>query len=158
MNLINLLSSGASLGTVTVSGGSTLDQDLGAGADSATCGFRWNTDGTVDEYTLTSGYSQTAASTDWVIPNAKSTRPFWIRATEFSYVENETNPSIFETKNGTMGSWLQINTAREWTLNLQSNTAGAGDATWVITIEIASDSAGSNILDSANYTMACTVG
>lgn len=156
MNPLHHMIAGGGLGKVTVSGGSVSDDDFSAGSSVAICGFRWNTDGTVDKLEGAS-YTQVSASTDWVQPNAKSNRRYWIHATQVSYNEVQETPSIFETLDGTMDTWLELTTAREWKNTLNSNSAGAGDNSWVITVSIASDSAGTNVLDSANYTMTNTV-
>jgi hypothetical protein len=99
MSLLTILATVASgLGGVilTLSGGSAQDTDAGA---SATAGFRFNTDGTVDRL-QGSSYTQISAATDWIIPN---------QAADSTYV------------------WIDLGTNREYKLvnsggDLKSNT------------------------------------
>lgn len=145
-------------GTVNVDGATVFTQDFGAGANECKSGVRFNADGTVDMFENEGSdvYTQIDASTDWIIPNLASTgATYWIKAEEDSYSENQTNPSIFGTKVGTMSTYLELGSAhpaREWSLTTNSNTAGAGDVEWAIIITIARDSGGTDIIDTGTYT------
>lgn len=146
---------------VTLTGGTVTAFDAGAGADACEAGWRINADGTVDDLELPGpGYNQRSSVTDWIIPNAGSSTTYYIRATEFSFVANQLNPVLFTTKNGNMGTWdtLGNGITREWSLDVSTNTAGEGNSTWVIDLEIARDSGGTDIIEIGRYTMTGTAG
>lgn len=150
-------------GEVSVSGHSVSTADVGSGARSCESGIRFNADGTVDQKEDNGGgasYSQIDSSTDWIIPNAAGQRQYYVRATEDTYTENETATALFGVRNGTMATWLTLGngTSREWSLDTGSNTAGAGDIEWVITVEIATDSGGTDVIATAQYTLDGLVG
>lgn len=161
--MIFLLAAYAGAGGLTGDTGlttQTLTSDsFGAGAQSCTAGVRFNADGTVDRLENSGGggdvYTQINSGTDWIIPNDASFRTYWIRATEFSYTENETALALFGTKNGGTGTWLTLGDgqSREWSLDTSSNTAGSGDVSWVIDFDIATDGTGTNIVASGRYTL-----
>ena len=164
-HLIFMFASAApSAGVVTITNASANADDFGAGANECEAGFRWNADGTLERNERNSGggddYQQVSASTDWIIPNAGSSTTYYIRGVEDSYTENETNIAIFSSRNGTMGTWLTLGggQAREWSLTTNSNSAGAGDITWVVDFDIATDSGGTNIIASGTMTMTGLVG
>jgi hypothetical protein len=145
---------GRTAGSVTLTNASLSDTDFSA-AGSAITSIFYNADGTVDklEGAIT---TQLNPSTDWIVPNSGSATTYYIRATQVSLVENETNPSIFSTLSGdSLATWHTLGNGqgREFRLTTNSNTAGDGDITWQITIEIASDSGGTDILDSCTITM-----
>jgi hypothetical protein len=157
MNLFFMLPAGRGPGVVTLTNWTATDTDIGAGSDLAVSGVRVNADGTLERLQA-STYDEPNPTTDWLIPNDADPTSYYVRATEISYVETETNTALFGTKNGTMNTWLALTSAREWSLDTQSNTAGAGDISWVIDIEIASDAAGTDILEIGRYTLLGEVG
>lgn len=140
-------------GVVNLTNAGVLDTDSSPGAKSASAGVRINSDGTVDKQ-VGGVYTQIGTLTDWIIPNAGSAATFYIRATEVSFTENETNPTVFSTKNGTMSSWITVGggQSREWSLDGSTNTAGEGDNEWVIDLEIARDSGGVQVLTTGRFT------
>lgn len=147
------------LSGVTLTNASAAGDALGAGAQEATCGFRFNSDGTVDKEEETV-YSQVNNGTDWIIPNSDASTTYYIRATQISLTANETAASIFDTLEGdVLSTWLTLGGAqtREWRLKVNSNSVGSGDYTWVIDVEIATDSGGTDILDIGRFTMISSV-
>lgn len=101
----------------------------------ATAGVTFNTDGSISF-----NGSGPAADTNWWRPTATSIgASYWVRAT--------VNSGTLST--GTSGSWLQLNAARSWT----KSSTGAGVLTCNITLQVASDSGGANIVSSGTYTL-----
>ena len=150
-------------GVVTLTAASAAGMDLGAGADSATAEWIFNADGTLDKNEDGGGATQVNSATNWIIPNRAAIRGLFIRFTQVSLVENETNPNLStvlsgSTVDGTTWHTLGAGQARSLKLTTNSNTAGAGDATWIVTAEIANDSAGADIVATANFTMTGLVG
>lgn len=154
--LLHLLAGGGPAGyTMTVVGQTVLSSDAGGGAKHCESAVRFNSDGTYDKGVANSG-STTPTYTqlgDWVTPTSAAGDGFWFRATETSYTETETNPSVFGTKNGTMATWLAHTTNPEWLLESDTNSAGEGNIEWIITIDIATDSGGSNIVATESFTL-----
>lgn len=144
---------------VTLTNRTMTASDTGAGANDCTAGVRCNADGTLDQ-NEDDVYTQRNALTDWIIPNSESSTTYYIRATEISYDVTVDTPAVFGTRTGTMGSWdtLGNGSTREWDLRTQSNTAGIGHIIWVIDLEIASDSGGTDILDIGRFTLRGDVG
>ena len=125
----------------------TLSGESINGLDGTTsyAGVRINTDGTVDE-NVDAAYSQIDTATDWVIPNSfSSKKTYHVRATEDSWNSNG-------TRNGTMGSWLQLSSNREWYIE----NSIVGNADWTITIAI-SDDGGSTTIDTGQYILSANV-
>jgi hypothetical protein len=154
MSLFFMLPAGQASGVINITGASIEDSDLGPSGEAITS-VHFNADGTVDK-TEGAIVTQLSTASDWVIPNEDSAEVVYIRATEISYVENETNPNIFGTKSGdSLSTWLSLGggQTREWILTSNANTAGDGTITWVIDVEIATDAAGANIIDIGRYTM-----
>lgn len=90
----------------------------------ATAGIRFNSSGTLQ---TRAGASYTDVSGEWLLSG--SAGDYSVRATT---VSNDAG----DTSSGTMGSFLNLGTAREW---YRTNTV-AGDKTWVIDFEIRRDS------------------
>jgi len=132
-----------SMGTVTVSGEAIADVNA-----TPMVGVRFNTDGTIDKRTGTSGaptYTPIDTATDWIVPNSRaSKRTFHVQAT----LNAESGGG---TKLGTLSSWLEVSTAREWSIERLSG-AGSGTSTWDLDIAI-SDDAGSTTLDTGLFEM-----
>ena len=122
-------------GAVLASGANTY-YALSTGTTSSTTSFTFNSNGTASA----SGSDTTTFSNWWTAaPVTGIGNSYWIRAT----VTAGTGGSF----TGTVGTWLQLNTARVWQLvNSTSNSL----RTRTLTISIATDSAGSNIV--ATYT------
>jgi hypothetical protein len=120
MSLLTILATVASgLGGVilTLSGGSAQDIDSGA---SATAGFRFNTDGTVDRL-QGSSYTQISAATDWIIPNQAADSTYDVRITNIGVGDPFTDLAAAEDV------WIDLGTNREYKLvnsggDLKSNT------------------------------------
>jgi hypothetical protein len=169
-HLIAMFASAGSLtGTVTVSGDNVGTTAIGGGAQEGICGFQWRADGTVWEFTEENGggrsYNQVDSATDWILPNVAGARTYYIQFVQNTYVENESNPSIFGTKSWNDGgdaetTWHTIGNGveREVYLITNSNSAGAGDVDFDVDVSIATDSGGTNILDTGFYSMNVLVG
>jgi len=104
----------------------------------AIAGVRYNTTGTVDR-NLHGSYAQVNASTDWIIPNAAASSAYSIRATLFS----SSGPG---SRTGTVGSWENLGTNREWKLT------SSAIASWILIIEI-SDDGGTTVIDNATISL-----
>lgn len=90
-----------------------------------------------------SGYAAWNPSTDYVIPNSRTSEIIhFIRATTQS-------TSGTATRSGTVGSWLELSVNREWR---QSQNTGIL-ASWSLLFEIATDSLGANIVASGILNM-----
>jgi hypothetical protein len=101
----------------------------------ATAGVTFGTDGSISF-----NGSGPAADTNWRRPTLAGVgSSFWVRAT----VNSGTLSS------GTSGSWLQLNSARSWT----KTSTGAGLLTCSITLQVASDAGGTNIVSSGTYSL-----
>jgi hypothetical protein len=134
---------------VTLSGESC--SDGGTAPGTVTCGFRVNSDGTIDQQE--GGlYTQVDSGTDWVIPN-DADATFHVRFTQTGY--NETG-SGDATATGTLNTWLALSSNRELTLDGTTAMFQDLDAEWTVTIEI-SDDGGSTVLDSGTYIMTLTM-
>lgn len=138
---LNIVSRSRGGGVITLSGG------LHANADApgpVTARLRFNSDGTVD-HDVGAGYTQIAALTDWIIPNAAASSSYTLRATQVS--------ADVGTKVGTMNTDLALSLNRIWTYTREFPT-GAGTSNWVITFEIkfSGDSKAS-----INYTLRATI-
>lgn len=111
--------------------------DFAASPSSASASVSFGTDGSIS---LTGGGSQS-----WFSPNVAGVgASFWVRATLNSGA----------VSSGTTGSWLQLNSSRSWTCN----RTGIGAISANLTIEIALDSGGSQIVATGTYTIEAEVG
>jgi hypothetical protein len=108
----------------------------------ATAGVRINSDGTVDKREQ-AVYTQINASTDWIIPNGAAGH----------YVRCTATGDPLSVGSSATGSWLATSGSPEWFL---TNGSGGTTENASLTIEIASDSGGTDILDSATITLAAT--
>jgi hypothetical protein len=105
-------------------------------------GVRFNIGGTIDKNQGTS-YSQIDAVTDWIIPNAAaSKKTYHLRAT----LNAESGGG---NKTGTLNTWLELVTTREWKIERLSGQ-GAGTSIWDLDIEI-SDDGGSTTIDTGLF-------
>lgn len=95
-------------------------------------GVKLRADGTIDKRENTnSAYNQSHYS-DWYTPNGGDGSGYWVRAT----VTAGTTPS------GTVGSWVALTSDQAW--GISRTTVGTTTSTF--TLEIATDSGGSNII------------
>ena len=116
--------------------------DFGAlSIQAAEVAFYVNSDGTVQASTFGSGIVD---SYDWITPTTGSTT-YFVRAT--------LNSGSLTT--GTTGVWLALTSDHVWTVFKNEFTPGSQIAN--LTIAIASDSGGTNIVASANITLEATV-
>lgn len=131
-----LIGSGTNL--IVLNGG-TADR-LSTDPADAYAGFRFNTDGTIDK--IEAATLSYAAFGEWYLesPSTGIGDSYWIRAT----LASGTNPTT-----GTMSSWLQLNSARQW-YNAQT---AIGSLSTQLTIEIAADNGGTLIVATGTYTL-----
>ena len=148
MSLFFMLPNASTLGVVTVSG-----EIITKAGSNPVAGVRFNTDGTIDKLTDVDGgtpvYAQIDSATDFIIPNvAVSKRTFHVQAT----LNAESGGG---NKTGTLLSWLEISTAREWKIERPSGD-GSGISAWDLDIEI-SDDGGSTTLDTALFELTASI-
>lgn len=111
-----------------------------AGAD-CYAGVSLNADGT--EYAWSAAGSATGFDLgNWLVNGSAS--EFWARCT--------LNAGTLDGANSGVGSWLRLNTTRNWAILRTVNGADTAD----IDIDIATDSGGANIFASANYALSAT--
>ena len=109
-------------------------------SENASAGIRWNTNGTMDQFQYSDGY--TGLGETWGSPTTTSIGSnYWIRFTRTA-VQSIGSPTASTNSTASTG-WLQLNTSRE--INIfrypgQNQFA----ASW--TVEISSDSGGATIL------------
>jgi hypothetical protein len=121
--------------TYNVSSGASA---LFLGAGTASAEVRYNNDGTKDRRVNGGSY---IGNGNWYNPTTASIGDtHWIRFTKVS----EAGATI----SGTFGSWLQLNSARSLSISTSS-----GEATGVITAEIATDSGGVTIVGTGTVTL-----
>lgn len=128
---------------VTVSGG-TVAPVTGFGGPQ-TCGVEVRSDGTIWD-NRNDVHTQLSSSTDWIIPNSASAGSFWVRFTTVS--GDATNG----TDHGTaLNSWTALSSTQSRFM-IDTVSGGIG-LTGVLRVEISSDSSGSPLLDSGDYTL-----
>lgn len=116
--------------------------DFGAlGLQPAEVTFYVNSNGTVEATTFGSGIVD---SYNWITPTTGSTT-YFVRATLNSG----------SLASGTTGTWLALTSDRSWSVQKLENSAGSQTAN--LTIAIATDSGGTNIVVSANISLEATV-
>jgi hypothetical protein len=103
--------------------------------------FSVNSDGTV---LVTGDTSGTLDSYNWLTPTTGSTS-YYVRAT----------PTSGTFSSGTTGTWLALTSNRTWITEFTSNSPGSKSTT--ADIEIATDSAGTNVVVSASITLTAEV-
>lgn len=104
-------------------------------------GVSLNSNGTEYAYSALGSATGTDLG-DWL--ESGSADQFWARCT--------LNAGTLDGANSGTGSWLQLSTTRNWAI--VRTTVGTDTAD--IDIDIATDSGGSNIVASANYTLSAT--
>lgn len=116
--------------------------DFGAlGLQPASVTFNVNSNGSVEVATFGSGIID---SYDWITPTTGSTS-YFVRATLNSG----------SLSSGTTGTWLALTSDRNWAVQKLENSTGSQVAN--LTIAIASDSGGTNIVVSATISLEATV-
>ena len=116
--------------------------DFGAlSIQAAEVAFYVNSDGTVQASTFGSGIVD---SYDWITPTTGAST-YFVRAT--------LNSGSLTT--GTTGTWLALTSSQVWTVFKNEFTSGSQTAN--LTIAIATDSGGTNIVVSANISLEATV-
>lgn len=97
---------------VTLSGETVLTVDAVSPYDTFVA-FRFNTDGTLDKGTSINGgalnFSQIDSATDWIIPNDAASIDYDVRIVSIT----GTLTSLAAAEN----TWIDLGTARTWTLN-----------------------------------------
>lgn len=84
---------------------------------------------------------------DWGVPNTPGQGAFyWIRATLVSG----------NIPGGTLNTWLQLNSDRQWSLSVSAPPFSFTSQSCVLTVEIATDAGGANIVETCTVTLDCT--
>lgn len=132
------------LARALLGGGIRYDLQGGNFSDSGPGGadIRYRVNADEEESYAQWGGASYIAFNNWIVP-AGMYSTHYIRATKNSGDVPDS---------GTLGSWEALSTARMWQLSL----GGAGSKTCNLTIEIATDSGGSNIVDSATVILTAT--
>lgn len=86
----------------------------------------------------------TLATYTWVSPGSASSN-YWVRVTATS--------GTFGPPGDSTGTWLSLASSRIW----YRSRASVGSSTVTATVEIATDSSGTNIIDTATVTLVATV-
>ncbi len=107
----------------------------------ATAGVQVNTDGVL--YNLQAA-SYTSEFT-WLTSSGTPSSSYWVRWTNTSGT----------LSSGTAGSWLQLNSTREFSVTFTDDGGGSKSCTG--TLEIAADSGGASVLATATITLTATV-
>lgn len=119
---------------------STGYDDLYDTGQPAGAGLRWNSNGTMDKYEYSFGY--TSLGVNWGAPTTTGIGSnYWIRFTRTA--TNSFGTPTAATNSTASTGWLQLNSAREIVID---RNPGQHNFSATYTIEISSDSAGSTIL------------
>jgi hypothetical protein len=141
---------------VTLSG-QTLTS-TGTGGSSAYAAFRFNTDGTIDQYRshgVDAGvYTQIDAGTDWIIPNsAAANKTYSVRVQATPPTDDFTTKPSGASTNGT---WVDLTGGsganREWGIEDTDPDIGTTKDTGNFTFEL-SDDGGSTVIASNTYSL-----
>lgn len=133
------------VGIVTLSDQTITDTDSPA---APIVGWRFNTDGTVDRF-IGGAWVQVSAGTDWIIPNDYASDQYWLRFTpdgspsDFTFLATG---DYIGTPDG--ATWIQASSAIA--VGGQKATGGSGTGLAGVDVDLATDSGGSNIIESAN--------
>lgn len=131
--------------TYTVTGGTI---NGGGTGSSDYAGVRFNQDGTIDSH-IGLTYSQISSATDWVIPNAHGLGNHYIRFTSLTGDTLTGNTGAFS---GGEDVWGELITVGECWVE-DSNPTAAGALSSTFTVEIATDSGGTNVVASGSFTL-----
>ena len=124
-------------------GGTTGDHTRAVIGGPVYAGVHLATDG--EEWAISSGgASEGSSQGNWL--DAGSTSDLWVRCTLSS--------GTLDYVNSGTGTWLALTTARTWGIE---RISGKGTDTASITLDIATDSGGSNIIDTRSYSINATV-
>ena len=107
----------------------------------ATCSVAINSDGSI---TVGGNNSSSPPADEWGFPNAAGVgNDYWVRMTT-------TSGAAFDV--GALGTWQHLDVSRGW-----SFTVNAGIDGGTALLEIATDSGGSNVIESCNVSYSCQV-
>lgn len=120
-----------------------------------TVGWRLNTDGTVDLF-IGGAWNQINNSTDWIIPNEYATDQYWLRFT----LDGSPSGFTFSSAGDYIGTpdgatWIQANAVIA--VGGAKTTSASGTGLAGVDVEIATDAAGANIIESCNLSFGSTV-
>lgn len=104
-------------------------------------GVKLDSDGSQYYMDNTGAWQVDTSPNTWLI--AGTSDKFWVRAT--------LNSGSLDHLNSGTGSWLQLNTDKNWAFF--DSTSGDGADAVSLTLEISTNSSGTNILDTVTYTM-----
>lgn len=90
-------------------------------------GFRVNSDGTIDKYTLAGGYVYYA---DWIVPSSAAPGAYQVRVTSVSFSSGSWYVNTYADD-----AWGVVSASPEWIVRDASST-GAGNTSMTCTLEI----------------------
>ncbi len=109
---IVLIQSAMGRGAVVTLSGENIATVDGVTPYNSQCGIRINTDGTIDSMKILNGgakvYTQLAAPTDWIAPNAAATSVYEVRVTSVT--------GTFDAAAAADDVWIAISSNREWSI------------------------------------------
>lgn len=113
--------------------------DFGVAPDTVTCGWSFNSDGSVDRTLFGGTFEWSPVPDEWYDPNGSPDTTYYIRATLYS--------GASPTSGDTVGSILALSSDREWVWSRSS----VGIAQGTLLIEIFDDGSGTTLLASGYY-------
>ncbi len=114
--------------------------DLSVDPTNCSCGLRFNVDGSID--ILRTSLGNLLGAQKWFNPSGGSPgNNYWVRCTLTS--------GTVSGGSAATGSWLALSSSRLW----QKTTTAVGLVEFTATIEIATDSGGTNIVSSGSFTI-----
>lgn len=122
--------------------------DSGSGAQDLVMGWRFGSDGNIYKYesiyNVGGGGLYLYSSTQW--NNITPSTTYYIRVTNFGGTKN-----LSVSDSDTLNSWIALSSNRDFRVRDSRDVTSYADENMVMKVEIASDSGGSNILDTGYY-------
>jgi len=119
--------------------------DIVTDPSDAAAGFRFNTDGTIDNRIGSIAvYTQVDALTDWIIPNLHATALYEVRYTGLT-------GDAFTTEAAAADTWIALSAAREWRIAITAVEARSNSFTFEIRLGSGA------VISSATYTVAVEI-
>lgn len=108
-------------------------------------GWRFNADGTIEDYNSALGGYDSSGHLPWVNSSPSPSGSYWIR---FTLDYDDSNATL---DSGTMNTWLSLASNQEFQYNDSTATGTYGSVAIRHKVEIATDSGGSNIVATGYY-------